>query len=135
MGKYKIEIDINCIGDNSVSTVAIYKHGVLIDFKDLDRNQQAYIKNKAFVAIHKLNIEPIDLTKYNLDKEIYDGWKVKDFIDLLKDGVDTIMNRMSWTAPFKDKNELAIWLDNNQPFYKARIPEVINYFAELYQLK
>lgn len=72
----------------------------------------------------------IDLQKY-----VWEGWAVGDFIDSLSPKVERIMTGRSWPKPFASKQELAAWCKDNQPYYKKRIPGVNNYFARLYNLK
>lgn len=64
----------------------------------------------------------------NLNKHIWEGWTVQDFINELEPTFDTIMNNGSWKKPFADTNELKEWCKDNQPYYKKHIPEVFNYF-------
>ena len=47
----------------------------------------------------------------------------------------TFMSGQSWREPFRNKQELADWCRDNQPYYKKRIPEVNSYFARMYNLK
>lgn len=70
----------------------------------------------------------------NLNREVWEGWTVSDFIDSLKVQLDIIMSGQSWQRPFKTKTELAQWCVENQPYYKKRILAVINYFAKKYSL-
>ena len=69
-----------------------------------------------------------------MNKVIWEGWTVQDFIDELESSVEMIMNGESWKKPFKDKSELKIWLKENQPYYKKNIPEVLTYFSNKYNL-
>ena len=69
-----------------------------------------------------------------LNKEIYEGWTVGDFIENLQPQADMIMNGNSWKQPFKTKAELRKWVGENQPYYKKPVPDVVNYFAERYGL-
>ena len=46
-----------------------------------------------------------------------------------------IMSGQSWREPFRNKQELADWCRDNQPYYKKRIPEVNSHFAKMYNLK
>ena len=46
-----------------------------------------------------------------------------------------IMSGQSWREPFRNKQELADWCRDNQPYYKKRIPEVNSHFARMYNLK
>ena len=42
----------------------------------------------------------------NYDREIWEGWTVKDFIEELEPQVNMIMSGNSWVEPFKNKKEL-----------------------------
>ena len=64
----------------------------------------------------------------NLQKHIWEGWLVQDFIDNLEPLFNTIMDNNSWQKPFSSKEELKNWCKDNQPYYKKHIPEVYNYF-------
>ena len=61
-------------------------------------------------------------TKVNMDRHIREGWEM-------------IMSGQSWREPFRNKQELADWCRDNQPYYKKRIPEVNSHFARMYNLK
>lgn len=71
----------------------------------------------------------------SLQKEVWEGWTVQDFIDALSDEIDIIMRGESWTEPFKTRAELAKYTRENQPYYKKTIPGVNSYFAKKYGLK
>lgn len=71
----------------------------------------------------------------NLNKEIWEGWTVQAFIDELEWSIKAIMSGQSRQTKFQSKEELKKWCMDNQPYYKKHIPEVVNYFAELYNLK
>lgn len=71
----------------------------------------------------------------NYDKEIWEGWKVIDFINELKPQLEAIMSNNSWKKPITTRKELAKWCTNNQPYYKKVIPEVIEYFCVIYNIK
>ena len=71
----------------------------------------------------------------NLNKEIWEGWTVQAFIDELEWSIKSIMSGQSWQTKFQSKEELKKWCMDNQPYYKKHIPEVVNYFAKLYNLK
>lgn len=70
----------------------------------------------------------------NLQREVWEGWTVRDFIEELSDTIDLIMRGESWHEPFKTKQELAYFIKENQPHYKKTIPEVNDYFAMKYAL-
>ncbi len=75
------------------------------------------------------------MAKIDLNKHIWEGWTVGDFINELEPTVNRIMDKQSWGKPFKTKAELKTWCMDNQPYYKKHIPEVVNYFAEKYKIK
>lgn len=70
----------------------------------------------------------------NYDKEIWEGWKVIDFINELKPQLDAIMSNNSWKKPITTRKELAKWCADNQPYYKKVIPEVVEYFCVIYNI-
>ena len=65
-----------------------------------------------------------------MNKHIWEGWTVQDFVDSLEPEFDLIMSGGSWRKPFKDEKELKAWCMDNQPYYKKYIPEVVNYFKK-----
>ena len=67
-----------------------------------------------------------------LDKHIWEGWTVRDFIEALKPELSIIMTGRSWRKPFRTRKALAEWCADNQPYYKSEVPEVVKYFAVLY---
>lgn len=73
--------------------------------------------------------------KVNLNKHIWEGWTVQDFINTLEPSVRTRMEGMSWQKPFTTKEEIKQWCIDNQPYYKKYIPDVVNYFANKYNIK
>ena len=64
----------------------------------------------------------------NLNKHIWEGWTVRDFINELEPAFKRIMNNQSWQKLFQSDKELKQWCMDNQPYYKKHIPEVFNYF-------
>lgn len=74
-------------------------------------------------------------TRTDMDRHIREGWTVGEFIRELAPQIETIMSGQSWMEPFRNKQELADWCRDNQPYYKKRIPEVNSYFARMYNLK
>ena len=75
------------------------------------------------------------MKEINLNKHIWEGWTVQDFIDSLEPNLDMIQTNNSWQSPITDKNELKQWCMDNQPYYKKYIPEVVNYLAKKYNIK
>lgn len=71
----------------------------------------------------------------NLDKHIWEGWTVQDFIDELQPDLERIQTGQSWKKPITTKAQLKEWSMDNQPYYKKYIPEVVNYFSKKYNIK
>ncbi len=63
------------------------------------------------------------------NKHIWEGWLVQDFIDELNQFIG-FQNQK-----FKSKKELKEFCKDNQPYYKKHIPEVVEHFAQQYNLK
>ena len=63
----------------------------------------------------------------DLNKHIWEGWTVQDFIDELEPIVKF--------KNFKDRKELKKWCMEKQPYYKKYIPEVVEYFSNKLNLK
>jgi len=66
----------------------------------------------------------------SMDKHIWEGWTVRNFIEELEPTFNMIMRGQSWQKPFKSKEEVKRWCIDNQPYYKKYIPEVVSYFAK-----
>jgi hypothetical protein len=64
----------------------------------------------------------------NLNKHIWEGWTVQDFIDDLEPSFNQIMSGQSWKKPFTSDEDLKKWCMEEQPYYKKHIPEVFKYF-------
>lgn len=73
----------------------------------------------------------------NIDynKHVWEGWTIQDFIEALEDDISYIMADTSIIPPFKNKDELKKYCMENQPYYKRYIPEVVEYFANKYNIK
>lgn len=71
----------------------------------------------------------------NLEKHIWEGWTVGDFVEELKVPLNTIQRGNSWKEPLKTREELKKWCMENQPYYKKYIKEVVDYFSKLYNIK
>ena len=70
-----------------------------------------------------------------LNKHIWEGWTVQDFIDELEPTIDMIQTNNSYMKLFKNRAELKAYCMSNQPYYKKYIKEVVDYFAEKYNIK
>lgn len=70
-----------------------------------------------------------------LEKEIWEGWSIQDFIDELQPLLTLVQEGDSWHKSLTNKKELKEWCIDNQPYYKKYIPEVVNYFAKKYNIK
>lgn len=64
----------------------------------------------------------------NLERHIWEGWTVQDFINELEPSFNQIMSGQSWQKQFESDEELKEWCMSNQPYYKKHIPEVFKYF-------
>ena len=71
----------------------------------------------------------------NLQKHIWEGWRVIDFINELEPTITMIQNGKSWHKPIKNKIELKKWCMDNQPYYKKYVPEVVSYFSNKFNIK
>ena len=71
----------------------------------------------------------------NPNREVWEGWTVRNFIEDMQWQLDSIMNGESYIRPFMTKKELVEFIVDNQPYYKKSIPEVNEYFAKRYNLK
>ena len=69
-----------------------------------------------------------------MNKHIWEGWRVIDFIESLQPSINMIYSNNSWQKPFKDRQELKEWCINNQPYYKKYIPEVVEHFCNKYNI-
>lgn len=70
----------------------------------------------------------------NMNREVWEGWRVKDFVGDLQPQLDVIMKGGGVVGPFENRFELRTWIKENQPYYKKRIPEVEEYFERRYAL-
>ena len=70
------------------------------------------------------------MVKINLNRHVWEGWTVGDFIKHLEPSFDMIVSGQSWQKPFKTAEELKNWCMDNQPYYKKHIPDVFKYFKE-----
>lgn len=68
----------------------------------------------------------------SLQREVWEGWTVRDFIMELTDEIDMIMTGNSFIEPFKTRSEMIAYIAENQPYYKKPIPEVNEHFINKY---
>ena len=71
----------------------------------------------------------------DLNKHVWEGWRVQDFIDELEPQLEMIQSNQSWYKPITTREELKSWCMDNQPYYKRYIPDVVSYFAKKYGIK
>lgn len=69
-----------------------------------------------------------------MEKHIWEGWTVQNFIEALYGEIDMIMSGNACRKPFVNREELCAYIRENQPFYKENIPEVNQYFITKYRL-
>lgn len=75
------------------------------------------------------------MKKIDFNRHIWEGWTVGDFISELEPQLDAIMSDEGWHPDFRSRDDLKCWCMDNQPYYKKYIPEVVNYFAQKYNIK
>ena len=63
----------------------------------------------------------------NLNKHVWEGWTVGDFIDELE--LMFNLNQKNHTFKLKNRDEVKKWCMENQPYYKRYIKEVVDYFT------
>ena len=87
--------------------------------------------------IKNLTYEQIKV-KYQFDKHIWEGWKVRDFIDELEPQLDNIMDyamayRGGAAEPMlKTKEEIKDWVRSHLPYTIKALREVTKYFVDKY---
>jgi len=64
----------------------------------------------------------------DMNRHVWEGWTVQDFIDELAPMFEMIMRGQSHNKKFENKLELRKWCMDNQPYYKKYIKEVVAYF-------
>ena len=70
-----------------------------------------------------------------LNKHIWEGWRVRDFIDELQPTFTLINNNQSYIKPFNTREEVKMWCMDNQPYYKKYIKEVVDYLCKQINVK
>lgn len=70
----------------------------------------------------------------DLNKHVWEGWTVEDFIEELEPLLEMIMTGRSIEKPLASRDELKKWCMSNQPYYKKYIPDVVDYFASRFGL-
>lgn len=71
----------------------------------------------------------------NLEKHIWEGWTIQNFINELEDLVQIAVSGESHFKTITTKQQLKEFCIDNQPYYKKYIPEVVNYFSKKYKIK
>lgn len=71
----------------------------------------------------------------DFQKEIWEGWTVLNFIEELEPELDQIMKACSYIKAFQTLDEMTRYIVSHQPYYKEKIPEIIEYFGDRYGLK
>lgn len=72
--------------------------------------------------------------KIDLNKHIWEGWTVQDFINDLEPTLNLIQEGNSWQSQIISIAGLKEYCKDNQPYYKKYIPEVVKYFANKYNI-
>ena len=73
----------------------------------------------------------------NIEKHIWEGWKVIDFINQIEPTLEIILSnhRDSFYCdkkPFKSRDEFNSSVKMEQPYYSKYIPGVVSYFSRKY---
>ena len=73
----------------------------------------------------------------NIEKHIWEGWKVIDFINQIEPTLEIILSnhRDSFYCdkkPFKSMDEFNSSVKMEQPYYSKYIPGVVSYFTRKY---
>tara|TARA_R110000803_G_scaffold13854_1_gene38810 strand:- start:141 stop:365 length:225 start_codon:yes stop_codon:yes gene_type:complete len=63
----------------------------------------------------------------NLNKHIWEGWTVGNFIEEINPTFDWIVKQYG-VKHWINNSGLKEWIKQEQPYYKKHIPEVYNYF-------
>ncbi len=107
------------------------ERGELIE-KARDLGLKGNLKNMKVETL-KASIEKAETT-VNMKKHIWEGWTVESFVEALEPQLDMIMSGNAINKPFKNRQELKKWVMDNQPYYKKYIPDVVNHFAQKYNV-
>lgn len=75
------------------------------------------------------------MKKINYNKHIWEGWLVQDFINELDELVTIALAGKSHFKTIQTKKDLKEFCMSNQPYYKKYIPEVVEHFAQKFNLK
>ena len=70
----------------------------------------------------------------NLNKEIWEGWKLIDFIEEIKEEINIFISNNKKRNKIITKEDLKKFCTEDQPYYKKYIAEVVNYFANKYNI-
>ena len=73
----------------------------------------------------------------DVEKHIWEGWRVIDFINHIELTLMIILSYHHNTfhydkKPFKSMDEFKTWIKMEQPYYKKYIPGVASYFTRKY---
>jgi hypothetical protein len=71
----------------------------------------------------------------NIERNIYEGWTPRAFIEDLGWQLALIMNGQSWKKPFTTRAQIKEWCMDNQPYYKGYVEEVVDYFCKKWHIK
>ena len=63
----------------------------------------------------------------SLNRHIWEGWRVRDFIEHLEFSFRYEADKL------QNESDVKKWCKNNQPYYKKSIPEVNQYFINIWR--
>jgi hypothetical protein len=96
--------------------------------EDLTKESKNTMIERLELTARRLRKEFEKFAGINMNKEIWEGWTVGNFIEELEPSFDMIMQGQSHQEPFKTVAEVKKWCMENQPYYKKYIPDVVSYF-------
>ena len=75
------------------------------------------------------------MNKIDYNKHVWEGWRVQDFIDELKDIVDIFISNSRKFHKTVTKTDLKKFIADNQPYIKKAIPKVVEHFSHKYDIR
>jgi len=96
--------------------------------EDLTKESKNTMIERLELTARRLNKAFEKFAGIDMNKHIWEGWTVGNFIEELEPSFDMIMRGQSHQEPFKTVAEVKKWCMENQPYYKKYIPDVVSYF-------
>lgn len=74
----------------------------------------------------------------NLDRNVYEGWTPRDFIEAIQNDIHREMELSKAGVrheEIKTRTQMGKLTAFYQPYYGKKVPEVVSYFCKLYGIK